>query len=776
MSRYKAGKTLLGFMAAPAVAALFLGMSMIFAAAANQPNIVVFLADDHGYLDSEVSGATDVRTPHMRRLAEAGMTFSRCFVASPSCAPSRAALLTGLMPARNGAEANHSRPRREIKKLPKYLQELAYQVAGFGKVAHYNHDAEYGFDHYDKRNDPEVIAAFVRQRDPSRPLCLFVGSHTPHVPWTNAPIYDPSVLRLPPNHADTPETRQFRAKYYTDVTLTDTHLGEIYKLAQHELGTDTLFIYSSDHGAQWPFGKWNLYDAGTRVLFIASWPGKVQPNTQTEAMISWVDILPTLVEAGGGKAPTDLDGTSFLPILQGQKQTHRERVFSTHSGDGRMNVYPIRSLRTVAWKYILNLHPEYLHTTHIDKAKPQDGVGYWRSWEAAASHQGQAARLVERYRTRPSEELYDLRNDPFEQNNLSHQAEYAERLGQMRKELEDWMLVQNDQRKVFHEPWLKDSAEGPGARWVRSGLNTNSPVWGAPGGLQFALHPGGFTEGQGGPRGLIRIGYPTLLHGGVDLINFIAVEPVVKGRKGYSELERSAFDGKPGKYLWAGSSEKPQNGAVRLAPGKIRQLGGGVDELEVTVHVEQFENGAHVRLRLTQRSDAPNELRLAVEAEPDSAPMESCVLTATMGNKARTRLLFLKDGPVSSLKLYPDYRGKDFTAHRIFGLERLPRLPNGDVLAAVGTDEEEPASVHPFGRPGFWDYRGAKVMQYWRKPSVEVGPELACAVNGRFTYWLSEQPIPGGIAFENFELREPFRNGQSFIFGISRQWPGLGSE
>src|SRR5687768_18481242 len=99
-------------------------------AAASRPNMVIFLADDHGYLDSEVYGAKEVRTPNMLRLAKAGMTFTHCFVASPSCAPSRAAMLTGWMPARNGAEANHSKARAEIKRLPAHLQEVGYEGAG----------------------------------------------------------------------------------------------------------------------------------------------------------------------------------------------------------------------------------------------------------------------------------------------------------------------------------------------------------------------------------------------------------------------------------------------------------------------------------------------------------------------------------------------------------------------------------------------------------------------------------------------------------------------
>src|SRR5689334_858457 len=105
---------------------VFVGVLLLLtrlgAAESGRPNIVVFLTDDHSLLDSTVYGSKEVRTPNMERVAAAGVTFDRAFVASPSCAPSRAALLTGLMPARNGAEPNHSKPRAELKKLPAYLK------------------------------------------------------------------------------------------------------------------------------------------------------------------------------------------------------------------------------------------------------------------------------------------------------------------------------------------------------------------------------------------------------------------------------------------------------------------------------------------------------------------------------------------------------------------------------------------------------------------------------------------------------------------------------
>lgn len=425
-----------------------------------RPDIVIFLTDDLGKLDCSPYGARDMRTPHMQRLAEAGMTFDNAYVASPSCAPSRAALLTGLMPARNGAEPNHAKPRAEVKKWPAYFQALGYEVVAFGKVSHYKHTADYGFDRFahDTFHDHAGIGAAVeflknRPRAGAKPLCLFAGSNWPHVPWPEQSDYERRSLMLPTGSVDTPATREWRARYAAAVTKADDDLGVVMAAAKEHLSAESVFVFSSDHGAQWPFGKWNLYESGVAVPLIVAWHGSVKPNTRTAAMVQWTDLLPTLLAAAGATPPDTLDGRSFLPVLRGETDTHHARVFTTHSGDGNMNVYPMRAVLDGQWKYIRNLHPEFEYHTHIDadtgRLAQRD---FFASWLQAAKTDAAAQAIVKRYHERPAEELYNLSADPHEQQNLIGKPEQAKRLVAMRQTLDEWMRAQGDTQKVYGGP------------------------------------------------------------------------------------------------------------------------------------------------------------------------------------------------------------------------------------------------------------------------------------------------------------------------------------
>ena len=438
---------------------LILLLCPLLAALAAQPNIVVFISDDHSQLDSQAYGSTEVRTPNMAKLAEDGLKFTHAFIASPACGPSRTALLTGLWSARNGAEANHKAKRPEVASLPAVLRNLGYEMVIIGKVAHSDWAKFYDFDAVIGPpvgiSDSAEVAKFLSDRTSKKPLCLLVGTRHPHVPWSEDSAYDPAKVSIPPAHVDNAVTRQERAKYLTDITKSDTLLGEVRALAREKIAGDTLFIYTSDHGGQWPFAKWNLYDAGIRIPLLIAWPGTLKARTISDAMVCWPDLLPTFIELGGGKVPEGIDGKSFAGILRGNTTTHRDHVFTTHSGDGDFNDYPIRSVRTRDWKYIRNLHPEFQHQSHISRSTGPSGLVYWKTWLAAAEKDPSAAAIVQRFTTRPAEELYDLTKDPNELHNLAADPMQSERLNSLRAELDAWMKQQGDTQPVFGNPLLQ---------------------------------------------------------------------------------------------------------------------------------------------------------------------------------------------------------------------------------------------------------------------------------------------------------------------------------
>ena len=229
------------------------------------PNLVFYIADDLSASDITLYNELGIEVPNINKLASEGLTFNNAFVASPACAPSRSALLTGLFPARNGAQANHTSPHKNTFFLPNILQELGYEVISFGKVAHSLGKGEkkaksIGFNHFFNQTTdlPNLVRNFFKNRTNPQPVCLLIGDRRPHVPFIKKANYTEEKIKLPSTFIDTKETREHWARYATDIQGMDKDLGDILSLSKTLFGDNYVFLFSSDHGSQWPFGKWNL--------------------------------------------------------------------------------------------------------------------------------------------------------------------------------------------------------------------------------------------------------------------------------------------------------------------------------------------------------------------------------------------------------------------------------------------------------------------------------------------------------------------------------------
>ncbi|MCA8942055.1 MAG: hypothetical protein KDB80_05790 [Planctomycetes bacterium] len=317
--------------------------------------------------------------------------------------------------------------------------------------------------------------------------------------------------------------------------------------------------------------------------------------------------------------------------------------------------------------------------------------------------------------------------------------------------------------------WLLLGCSALPAQFVRPSGDDGPRVWGVEDGIVVGLHPD-FRDplDRVGPRGLLRIG---LMREGVPrLVNFVAVEPLVAGKRGLSELERGG-DGEPGKRMWVSDRRS------RIATAERQDLRGKVSgrkgsrQLQFVIHVEPFANGARPIVEVTLFEEQPDRVRFRTWLAEGSAEVEQLTLTATMGNMVRGRNLWLEDAPVHSVALYGGYRGHGFVEHDPYGLDALHRTRAGDIVVALTPDEFVPAEIWPF-EDGGWRSPVPWAAQFWLKPKGTFDASLHCRVNGRRTYWRSRNPLPCGVAFENFELREDFAPGQETWFGMTDRSPG----
>ncbi len=415
-------------------------------ARAEQPNIVFIIADDCTFRDIGCYGG-QAHTPHIDALAEQGMRMTRCFQAAPMCSPTRHNIYTGLYPVRSGAYPNHTRVNPGVKSVVTYLRKLGYRVAQTGKT-HVGPAAVFDWEKlgqgktlaYNKMNN-----LMAECKTDGKPFCLLVCSNEPHTPWNKGDPsrYPADKIVLPPYFADTAETRADMSRYLAEITYFDGQVGQTLQLLDNNgLANDTLVIVVSEQGSSFPFGKWTCYDTGLQSAFVARWPGHIEPASVNDAMIEYVDILPTFIEVAGGTPAPSLQGKSLLPVFAGAT-SHKQYVFGEMTTRGINNGsehFGIRSVRSEKHKLIVNFTPEVPFQCAASDSKT------FRSWQAAAeAGDAHAADLVKRYAHRPAIELYDVQADPYEMNNLADDPQLADVRRTLRGELERWMIACGDQ-------------------------------------------------------------------------------------------------------------------------------------------------------------------------------------------------------------------------------------------------------------------------------------------------------------------------------------------
>lgn len=458
-----------------------LGIFLLLAGAlsAAPRNIVLFIADDMSQ-DAGCYGNPDVKTPALDQLARDGTRFRYAFCTTASCSASRSVIMSGLQNHSTGhyghAHAQHHfSSYRSVRSLPVILGENGYRTARVGKY-HLAPAAVYhfqtalpasGWNPVAMANDARAFVA-----DKSQPFFLYFCPLTPHrsggtiaghplkpnpfgnhvnYPEIQDVSYDEASLQVPPYLPDLPETRAELAQYYQAVSRTDAGLARLIEILK-ETGQyeNTLIIFGADNGMAWPGAKTTVYEPGLRLPLVVRSPDQKNRGVVSDAMISWVDFTPTILDfAGvkevmappfrvgdadsGGSAPTDgqklgrnlvpyeFHGRSFLSTLEGGKPEGWDVIFASHQFHEITMYYPTRVIRTDRYKLILNI----AHQLPYPFASDLYAAATWQAFlKSERTYYGR--RRAADYHFRPRYELYDLQQDPDELTNLAdsraHQA------------------------------------------------------------------------------------------------------------------------------------------------------------------------------------------------------------------------------------------------------------------------------------------------------------------------------------------------------------------
>lgn len=412
-----------------------------------RPNILLFIPHDLGdFLGCY--GHPTVRSPNLDALAERGVRFTKCFTTSPECTPSRGGLYTGLYPHQNGLMGlSNFGWALQVPHLAERLRDNGYSTHLFGthhETAGTVESLGYRQAHSQENRRVDAVchavAEFVRSpaaRDDG-PWFACAGFHHVHRKWPTETSFDPEKVEVPPFLPDNPVIRTDLAQFHESILEMDTAVGKaLDALEASDVGQDTIVIFTTDHGAGFPRAKATLYDPGLRVPLIVYRPGGIAGGQTHDDLLSNLDVTPTLLELAGIEVPDGLEGRSFRALLNGEPYEARDAVFGDLLYDVAYD--PMHYMRTRTHKYIRSFavteedargaDPRVLCTFKAGQWIRVDDFDVMSSpaWQSMAEEQSKP----------PREELYDLREDPWEQNNLALQE--SDVLDEMRRRLDDFM-------------------------------------------------------------------------------------------------------------------------------------------------------------------------------------------------------------------------------------------------------------------------------------------------------------------------------------------------
>ena len=425
-----------------------------------RPNILFAIADDHSYLHTSSAGYKAVSTPNIDRVAASGVRFTHSFCSSPSCTPSRGAVLTGqdFWRLEEGGNLWSTLPRK-FPTYPDLLERAGYHVGLKGKGWGPGQFQVGGYSRNPAGPLHESFDTFLAARPKASPFCFWFGSTDPHRPYEKGSAQKAGIrlddIEVPTWLPDSPAVREDIADYLFEVQRFDRDLGEMLAAIERagEL-ENTLIVVTSDNGMPFPRAKTNLYDSGTRMPLAISWPATVPGGRVVDDFVSHIDFAPTFLQAAGVAVPEGVTGRSLLPVLQsknaGRVERARDRVFTGRERHTSMRAggvgYPMRAVRTREFLYIHNYEPDRWpsgdppHFGDIDNGLSKEFViTHQDSPEFGKFYQLACAK-------RPTEELYDLQSDPAQQVNVVTKSKYAGARGNLSKALDDHLKRTRDPR------------------------------------------------------------------------------------------------------------------------------------------------------------------------------------------------------------------------------------------------------------------------------------------------------------------------------------------